>query len=145
MRGFPVEPAKCPAMNRPELPADDIERDPVWSLLARSPAPRAGGRFVDDVMRAARLGNAAPLPWWHRWVSPLALGGLSAAAAGVVLALWMWMPQAAGPDAGGSTAVAVDAEAFSDLQAMAEEEMLAAAADHLSEFSDAELVVLLGF
>jgi hypothetical protein len=131
-------------MKRPQQRLDGLERDPVWALLERSPAPRAGGRFVDDVVRSVRLAGGAREPWWRRFVSPFALGGLASAAAAAALALWLWQPPAAGPAGGGS--VAVGQEGFSDqLQALADEEMLVEAADHLANFSDAELVVLLGF
>jgi hypothetical protein len=130
-------------MNRGEMPPDDLERDPLWALLARSPAPRAGGRFVDDVLRSVRLADAGPTRWWQRLVSPWALGGLASAAAAVALALWLAPPPVTGSSGGGS--LAVENQGLSDLQELAEEEMLVAAADHLSEFSDAELVVLLGF
>jgi hypothetical protein len=141
---FPVKARKQGAMKRYEMPPDDLERDPVWSLLARSPAPRAGGSFVADVLRSVHLAAPAPAAWWQRWFSPWTLGGLASTAAGVALALWLWSPPTGGSAGGGP--VAQNHEGFSDQQqALAEEEMLVAAADHLSEFSDAELVVLLGF
>jgi len=127
-------------MKRDEPSPDQLEHDPLWSLLGRSPAPQASGRFVDDVMRALRLAAETPLPWWRRFRSPFAWGGLTTAAAGVVLALLLGQPHHGVP---GKQAVA-STESLADLQTAAEEEMLVSAADHLSEYSDAELVALLG-
>jgi hypothetical protein len=125
-------------MKRFEQPNDDLDRDAVWALLARNPAARASGRFVDDVMRTVRLAGVPREPWWRRIVSPLGLGGLAAATTAVVLGLLAWWPR---PVNSGSVAVCD----LSELDPVAEEEMIVAAADHLSSFSDAELVTMLGF
>jgi hypothetical protein len=125
-------------VKRTEQPHDDLDRDAVWALLDRSPAPHASGRFVDDVMRTVRLAGMPREPWWRHLASPLGLGGLAAASTAVVLGLMAWWPRSADS---GSVAVSD----LSELDAVAEEEMIVAAADHLSSFSDAELVTMLGF
>ena len=92
-------------------------------------------------MRAVRIAETAPLPWWRRVFSPVTWGSVSAAAAAVALAVLAWGPNR--PSTGTSRFAGEDS--LSDLQDFAEEEMLVAAADHLSDYSDDELVTLLGF
>lgn len=125
-------------MNRHDERLEDLDRDPVWELLRRSPAARASGRFVDDVMRSVRLGGVPKRSWWSRWSMPLGIGGLAAAASAVVLGWSLWSPKPAGNGGAALTDL-------SELDAVAEEEMLVAAADHLASFSDDELVTMLGF
>jgi hypothetical protein len=122
------------------------EADPLWDLLAQSPPAQASPAFSQNVARAARL--AAPAAG-RRWLTfPRLLGGLAAAAAAAV-AFLAWpasdpVGKLASTPAPAAT-TATPAESFADLQAVAEEELLLAAAENLSQFSDAELLVLLGF
>lgn len=132
-------------MNRKPLPPDDSwETDAVWKLLDAASPQAPGPRFVDDVVRAAKL-DVAPAPWWKRLLSPAPLAGAAAATAAVVLAVM----SLTGPDEGMHQTVdvepAVESEQFAEIQDVAEVEILMAAVDQLDDFSDGELVSLIGF
>jgi len=129
-------------MNRTPLPEDESwESDAVWKLLDEAPPASAGPRFVDDVMRAVRL-EEIPRPWWKRVFAPVPAAGLATAAAAIALAVHSFsVPSPTGP-----TVVAAPAtESFAEVQNVADEEVLVAAADHLDRFSDNELASLIGF
>lgn len=126
-------------MNRNSLPPDDSwESDAVWQLLDQAPPKSAGARFADDTVRAVRL-SAEIKPWWSRLLSPAPLVGLAAAAACAVISFL-------GPVkvSGSQTAVLSSPQAVA-IEDIAETETLIAAADHLDDFSDKELVGLIGF
>lgn len=127
-------------MNRNSLPPDDSwESDAVWQLLDQAPPKSAGARFADDTVRAARLSVETKPSWWSRLLSPAPLAGLAAATAcGFISFL--------GPAkvSGSQTAVLSSPQAVA-IEDIAETETLIAAADHLDDFSDKELVGLIGF
>jgi len=115
----------------------DLDQDPVWDLLRQSPSLRPGPSFAADVVRAARLKKSAA-PWWSRAWIPASIG----AAALVAVVLTLQAPsESAAP--GLST---LPAEApFADLQENYEAEVLLAASEHLADYSDEELVAMIGF
>ncbi len=122
----------------------DPGTDPVWELLAKSPPPQAGPMFVHNVVRAARLAAAGGRGRW--WAAPRLLGGIAAAAAAVAIAFLAWQGARPARDlAGVADPAAAAAESLDDLEELAGEELLLEAAEDLSKFSDAELLVLLGF
>lgn len=126
-------------MNRNPSPTDDSwESDAVWKLLDQVPPRIAGSRFADDTVRAARLSPEAK-PWWSRLLSPAPLTGLAAALTLAVIPL-------VGPrsPSGGQAAMPDSPQAVA-IQDIAETETLIAAADQLDDFSDNELVSLIGF
>lgn len=129
--------------------SDDIENDPVWKLLAHSPRRPAGPRFVDDVVRRARPNADAPAPWWARWLAPApAMAAASGLAAAVIVGWFVLSP--ATDDASPEIQVAAldaaaEEERLAHLQEVLETEMLFAAVEHLDDFSDAELITLIGF
>ena len=127
-------------MNRPNEPREP-ETDPVWDLLAQSPPPKAGPMFASNVVRAARL-EGKPQASWRRWFAPRPLAGLATAAAAITLAFIAW-PKGGTGDIADTPDPPVDP--FENLQDLAEEELLLAAAENLADFSDAELIALLGF
>jgi len=129
-------------MNRPNEPREP-ETDPVWDLLAQSPPPKAGPMFASNVVRTARL-EGKPQASWRRWFAPRPLAGLAAAAAAITLAFIAW-PKGGTPDPIAGNPDTPASEPFEDLQDLAEEELLLAAAENLADFSDAELIALLGF
>jgi len=130
-------------MNRTPLPEDESwESDAVWKLLDEAPPASAGPRFVDDVMRAVRL-EETPQPWWKRLFAPLPAAGLATATAAIALAVHSLVSV---PSPGHPPVVTAPAtESFAEVQNVADEEVLVAAADHLDQFSDNELVSLIGF
>jgi len=92
-------------------------------------------------VRAARLGSPQRA-WWQRLIAPFPLAGLTATAAAVVLAVVALHPvptHTAVPTAASSD------EAFAGIQELAEVEVLSAAVDNLDNFTDTELVCLIGF
>lgn len=129
-------------MNRNSPPPDDSwESDAVWKLLDQSPMKSASARFADDAVRAARL-SAEIKPWWSRLFSPAPLAGLAGATAALAFAVVSWVGQS--PEKMVPTAAIYSEQAVA-IQDIAETETLIAAVDHLDDFSDNELVSLIGF
>ena len=126
-------------MNREPFETDDSwESDAVWKLLDQAPPKKAGARFVDNTLRAARL-TADVKPWWSRLFSPVPLAGIAGATAALV---FTFVGPAQEPT---RTLAAVDSPQAVAIQEIAETETLIAAADQLENFSDNELVSLIGF
>ena len=177
--GFFSMKAASNAMNRPaDQPRNDaarrdgspeLEADPVWELLAKSPPPKAGPMFVQNVVRAARLeADAKTDGWLARALAAIRrrpVRHLAPVAAAAALAVFLAWPAAdvspvdpgnvaktatgSAVSAGsvvsgtGDAASGEAADEFSDLEDVAAGELLAEA--DLSKFSDDELLVLLGF
>lgn len=129
-------------MNRNSPPPDDSwESDAVWKLLDQSPMKTAGARFADDTVRTARL-SAEVKPWWSRLFAPAPLVGL----AGVTAAIAVAVISLVGPSQTTVIQTAVlDSPQAVAIQDIAETETLIAAIDQLDDFSDHELVSLIGF
>jgi len=122
----------------PQNTDESWESDAVWKLLDQAPSPMASARFVDDTLRAVRLLPDAK-PWWSRFLSPVPLAGLTGVTAAMVFAL-------IGPSNDPvNTMAALDSPQAVAIQNIAETEILIAAADQLDDFSDNELVSLIGF
>jgi hypothetical protein len=129
-------------MNRKPLHTDDSwENDAVWKLLDQAPPASAGPRFVDDTVRAARLAGQAK-PWWKLVFSPIPLAGLAGATAALVFSAVSLTGPSAGP---GIQTTGLNTERAAEIQDIAETETLIAAVDQLDDFSDNELVSLIGF
>ena len=129
-------------MNRNTTPPDDSwEADAVWKLLDQAAPHVASPRFTDDTVRAARL-SAEGRSWWSRLLAPLPLAGLAAASAAVAFSVISLLGPAAGPSI---QMAMVDSPQAANIQDIAETETLIAAVDHLDDFSDTELVSLIGF
>lgn len=129
-------------MNRNSLPPDDSwESDAVWKLLDQAPPQAAAARFADDTVRAARLA-AAVEPWWRRLLSPAPVAGLTAATAALAFAVVSLVGPSSRPD---HQTAALDSPQAVVIQDIAETETLIAAVDQLDDFSDTELVSLIGF
>lgn len=127
-------------MNRPPTAPDENdawESDAVWSLLKQAPAPVASGRFTDETVRQARLGEQHP-PWWQRILSPAPLAGFAAATAAIAITVIGYSSSVQKQ----ATQAAIASHAIEEI---ADAEMLLAAVDHLDEFSDTELASLIGF
>ena len=129
-------------MNRtPHRSSESWENDAVWKLLDQAPPAKAGPRFVDDTVRAARLAGQAQ-PWWKRVFAPVPLAAMAGATAALVFSLQSLTGPADSPATPGAFA---DAERAAEIQEIAETETLIAATEHLEKFSDNELVTLIGF
>jgi hypothetical protein len=116
--------------------------DELWDLLGKSERERASVRFVDDTVRAVKL-----LPqgdsWWPKVLQFSPLTGLAACLMlGVV-----YLMNGSGGEGVEAPAIVSNGveESWVEIEAAAEVEMLTAAADHLDQFSDQELVSLIGF
>ncbi len=132
-------------MNRTPMPPDDSwESDAVWNLLDQAPPKTAGARFTNDVVRAARL-LPEEKPWWSRLVSPAPLAGLAGAAAITAVMAFAAFTLMAPTGNPGSQALVTDSDQAVAIQDIAETETLIEAADQLDDFSDNELVSLIGF
>lgn len=121
----------------------DFEKDPVWELLRESAAQRPGPNFASNVVRAARLETQAK-PWWSRLLIPASLGGVLAGAAAIVVVTLTLQT-----NPGGSTSPTpyqpIADSSLADLQDDYETEVFLAAAEHLGDYSDEELVSMIGF
>ena len=126
---------------KPAHPDDSWENDAVWKLLDQAPPATAGPRFVDDTVRAARLADPFR-PWWQRLLAPAPLAGLAAATAALGFAAIALLGPTLQP---GIPTAMRDSNQAAAIQDIAETETLIAAVDHLDDFSDTELVSLIGF
>lgn len=120
----------------------DFEKDPLWDLLRQSPATRPSPHFADRVLRAVRTEEPAK-PWWSRLVLPLSIGSALAGAAAVVAVVFTLQSDPT-PSSGTVVQIAPDSS-LADLQEDYETEVLLAASDHLGQYSDEELVSMIGF
>jgi hypothetical protein len=120
----------------------DLEKDPVWELLRQSPSRRPAPDFAIKVARAARLESPAR-PWWSKLWIPASVGASLAGAAALVavVASLQTGPATTPPEI---TVTAPDSS-LAELQENYETEVLLAASDHLANYSDEELVALIGF
>ncbi|MBU6170161.1 MAG: hypothetical protein KGQ87_01545 [Verrucomicrobia bacterium] len=121
-------------------PEDAWETDAVWKLLDAAPALKAGPRFAEKALRAAR-NSAQSTPWWKSWKSlfaPIPLAGLSTAAAlaAVLIALAPRSENTLLPD---DSTLSAETEEITDM------ENLIASIDHIDELSDSELIALIGY
>lgn len=116
------------------------EGDETWQLLGKAAPKQASGRFADDVVRAVRLLPEAD-PVWPRI---LKFSRWSLAAACVVLAVSIFTDPLATHPAKPPTVVDNEAQ-WEQIEDVAQAELLAAAAEHLDEFSDQDLITMIGF
>ncbi len=108
--------------------------DALWDLLGRVPPVGAGPGFVDRVMREMqRERRMRRLRVW---------GGFAGAVAAAVVTMLVVLRRDGNEDAAPSAAVAE--VQVREIEEVMGEEVLLAAAEHLDQFSDSELVDLLG-
>ena len=122
---------------------ESFEKDGVWKLLDQAPPAEATSRFTSDTIRLARL-TGQPQAWWKRFMSPAPISGLVAATAAIALGV-MTITHFNGPSTDPAPSISYDSPQAETIQDIAETEILIAAADNLHEFSDEELVCLIGF
>lgn len=120
----------------------DLEQDPVWELLRQSPSLRPGPNFAANVARAARLEEPAK-PWWSKLWIPASIGSALAGAAALVAVVFSL--QTGNNPTGPVIVTTTPPSSLADLQENYETEVLLAASDHLADYSDEELVALIGF
>lgn len=111
------------------------EHDPVWELLRKADAPVASADFTAQVMEKIHA-----VAWWKK----TSLLGTAAGLAAAALLVFTFMQDT--QSAAKASALAADKDdAFSELQDVADSEILIAAAENPEHFSDSELVTLVGF
>ena len=130
--------------NQQVLKQDELAADPVWDLLRKSPAVQVSPQFADRVLRAVRQ-QESPQPWWERaLLLPIWMRASAAAALVAISCALFYLPKST-EVAQISALTPVETEVFSQLDEVASQELLLVATDHLNEFSDSELVTLIGF
>lgn len=131
-------------MNHPPLPPDDSwESDAVWQLLDQAPPAAPSPRFVEDTLRSVRLMDEVR-PWWKRLLAPLPLAAMTTATAALALVISLTFRMES-REATASHLAALDSPQAIAIQDIAETETLLAAVDQLEDFSDHDLVSLIGF
>jgi hypothetical protein len=126
----------------PPTPDEAFETDAVWQLLEQATPSTASPRFAADTLRVARL-LEQPAPWWKRIFAPAPLAGLAAATAAIAFAVVPLLPSRTVANA--PALAALDSPQAVAIQDIAETETLVAAVDQMDDFSDNELVSLIGF
>lgn len=132
-------------MNRHgKAPEQALEADPVWDLIDQAPTQPASAEFVRKTVQMVRE-QRQQQTWWQRWLASArrrpsaSIAGLAAAAACVAFAFTLLPPKDQAPGE-----ITLDSPQAEEIQEAIATEMLMAAAENPSEFSDQELVVLLG-
>lgn len=124
---------------------DWAEGDATWRLLGEAAPEKASPRFAENTLRAVRLLPEADA-WWSKILRP-ASPWLAAAVCAVV-AVFFVLDTTVTEKKGGVADVEEEvfrAEEWVVIEEAAAVELLAAAADHPEDFSDQELVALIGF
>jgi hypothetical protein len=114
--------------------------DKTWQLLGKSAPKQASGRFADDVVRAVRLLPEAD-PVWPRI---LKFSRWSLVAACVILVVSIFSDPVVN-DPAKAPNVADNEAQWEQIEDVAQAELLTAAADHLDDFSDQDLITMIGF
>lgn len=128
-------------MKQPDTPPEEPwEKDAVWELLDQSPTLTPPSRFLDNTVRAARLSTQTSPAWWTRVMAPAPISSLTGAIAALALA-FSFLNQ---PDSR-TTQDTPSSDNTAHIEEIAETETLIAAIDHMDDFSDMELVSLIGF
>lgn len=144
-------------MNSENHNDDWDENDATWQLLGKAAPKEASPRFADDVMRAVRLlPEAEPV-----WPKILKFSRWTLAAACVVLAVTIFLDPAdnapkvvEGSPSKVEKPIRVTSPVpentgnrseWAQIEDVAQAELLAAAAEHLDEFSDQDLITMIGF
>ncbi len=128
------------AMNENKHSDEWHEGDETWQLLGKAAPKQASARFADDVVRAVRLLPEAE-PVWPRI---LKFSRWSLVAACVVLAVSIFIDPVENDPTKAPNFVDNEAQ-WEKIEDVAQAELLTAAADHLDDFSDQDLITMIGF
>ena len=115
-----------------------LEADPVWDLVDKAPTQPASSHFASATVRMVREQQERKSAWWKQLFAPMPIAGLAAAAAAIALVVNVSIPDREVVDSS-------DKAEIEAIQEVVEVELLMVAAENPSEFSDQELVALLGF
>lgn len=116
------------------------EKDALWQLLEESPPQEASPLFSRNILREIRLDEEAK-PFWKKLLRPqFALPVTAAALIGIAFLPFLTSPEARSPATVSNPPVA---EQPSTLVSYLDEELLLAAADEPTLFSDDEVIAML--
>lgn len=115
--------------------------DATWALLEKAAPKQASDRFADDVVRTVRTMPEKESIWagifgYAPWIG--------AVACAVLAAFILFNQPGDHPEAPKMADVSTEAE-WSEIEDVADAEILSAAAEHLDDFSDDELIAMIGF
>ena len=116
-----------------------LEEDPVWDLVDKAPTQLASSHFVRATVQLVREREQCQ-PWWRQLLAPMPIAGLAAATAAITLLINISLRDSPS----GVTAPNGIAQ-VETIQEVVAAELLMAAAENPTDFSDQELVALLGF
>jgi len=141
------------------LPPDDELDDPLWALLAQVPPPPADPMFSRQVMRAIRVDHQPSLPWWRRLLSPIAVS-TATAACGIILGFsfaFLQQPDHAAPNTASHSpdtpalpiaSIPATQPADFDIHPLelydSPNQLVATIAEHSQDYSNVQVLVLLG-
>ena len=123
---------------------NDWENDPVWKLVDEARPVQAGPFFARNVLREIRLAEKESAPWWRRLLSPrpLLAGGLAALAAVAIIAS-LGPSGTDDPALGQGSDTPAPAPVAREVDELLNEELLMAASEDPSAFTDEALVTML--
>jgi negative regulator of sigma E activity len=128
------------AMNEDNQNKEWSQDDKTWQLLGKAAPKQPSARFADDLVRVVRLLPEAD-PIWPRI---LKFSRWSLVAACVVLAASIFIdPVKTNPNKG--PVVEDHKTQWEQIENAAQAELLAAAVEHMDEFSDQDLITMIGF
>lgn len=123
---------------------DDAD-DPVWRLVDRGTRTQPTSHFVNDVIRTARLTSVEKVSWWSRFRLPIGFGSMATAGTVAVMAVCAWFAlkpaEVAAPD---QAAVPAAHAELASLDEVAQTELLVDASENPADFSDSELLAIMG-
>jgi hypothetical protein len=122
----------------------DLDHDPVWDVVDQARPQDAGPLFSRNVMREIRLSEQETRSWWKGLFGPkpLAFGGLAAAAAFAILLSWNPGSTPSTPGLADDDPAPTEVQ-LAELDEELNQELLIAAAEDPSLFSDEQLLALL--
>jgi hypothetical protein len=127
------------AMNEDNHNNEWSEDDETWQLLGKAAPKQVSARFADDVVRAVRLLPEAD-PVWPRI---LKFSRWALVAACVVLTASIFIdPVITDPNI---DPIADNKTQWERIENVAQAELLAAAVEHMDDFSDQDLITMIGF
>ena len=138
-----LEPMKTPPNNDPSNELKNVslaENDPLWELLNESPAPEASPFFSRNILREIRAEEQQKTSLWKAFLSfrPAVAMGLTVAVALSCIPLIL-----SSQDSKSRATASLTPTSNTSLVNYLDEELLLAAADEPSLFSDDEVIAML--
>ncbi len=131
--------------NPAKQPETPLEPHPVWDLVDKAPTQPASAHFAIKTVQLVRAYDQRQSLWQRLMARPTtSVTGLLAAAAAIALVIGINFPGEK-PDTLVDSHAGFVKDKAAAIQEALETEMLIAAADNPANFSDQELVYLIGF